>query len=533
MFTKKKISMLIGILLVLILPLSGGVFSEENIVYAQDENPTLYAEINFDWVDGWNWPLDQWVDLTILEPGNPVPVYEAESQVGMHEWVEATYVRFDVWEDGFNLKPGHTVTLTSSTTTKTHIALNIGITQVNLTDNIVIGYAERDTVLTVTAHDPCWKSIEVVANGANYIEEGYAYWQADFNGLCVLNTVEFIHAEQQGSEEDGVSTGYFWSPPPPPTPPTLYAEINFDWVDGWNWPLGNTIALTIKVSEDGDIIYEAESQVYEWDDATYVRFDVWEDDFDVEPGQFFILEDTQTGVRKTHTALKIGIIQVDLTDNIVRGYAERDATLSVNSHTPCWETVEVIADGDDYIDEGFAYWQVDFDGICPLNTVEFIHAEQQGSEEDGVSTGYFWSPSPSQNIYLWSDVVTVQAYDELVLRSGWRACTPGLVTAFVKAAHVDLTINGDPLYPEGDDTLYWDPIEPFEFEGCTVAPNGNQASVSRWRYPLGSLLPGTYEVYAHMWLDHPIIDGRDEDGDGQMDVYKGTIIENTFTIVVK
>ena len=677
MFTRKA-RLFLGLLLALALPLnSGGVVAQ-----AQGEVPTLYAEIGFDWVDGRFWPLGNDVTLTIEENG--VTVYTDTNEVGTDQL--PTYVRFDVWEAGFDLQPGHIVTLTDGTTTRTHTALDIGITNVNLTSGYVEGFAPASGVVNVLVHDPCWENVPLSADITGY-------WIANF--VCDLNTAAYISAEMWGTDDVGVSTGFFWSPLPPPAEPTLYAEINFEWVDGWNWPLDNWVTLTIQESEEGEPIYEATNQVglQDGDNQTYVRFDFWEEGFNLEPGHVVTLTDGIT--IKTHTVLNIGITQVNVTDNTVTGFAQRGTDLVVSAHDPCWTNVTVTADGDDYTEDEYAYWFADFDGICPLDSVEFVNAEQQGPDE-GTSTGFYWEPpnvevnilydyvvgrswlpgtdvtltidgpdirgtenftitntvgadpesSPdtvqfdfrgdfyvqpghvvilsdggvsivyeveyfevtkvdfdnnmveglaapydellvtfgdtwteevvhadqtgkwsmyhedlasenwgmvrtpadygnntssgwdgpiptTYNIKPWWSDVTVRAVDEVNLNLGWGACTPGLVKTFQQAAHIDITINGEPLYPEGDDGLYWGTIEPLELDGCKAAPNDEQGSVSRWGYTLSPLEPGIYEVYVHYWLAHPIVDGGDWDGDGKIDKFEGTFVENTVLIVVK
>jgi hypothetical protein len=166
-----------------------------------------------------------------------------------------------------------------------------------------------------------------------------------------------------------------------------------------------------------------------------------------------------------------------------------------------------------------------------LETVGFVDAAQYS--DDGSYTSYFVGDPYVYEVGFWRDELTAHTYDEIVLQAGWGACTQGLVKAFQQAAHIDITINGEPLYPAGDEALYWGATELMELEGCKAAPSGDQASVAKWRYPLGSLEPGIYEVYVHYWLDHPIIDGGDWDGDGKMDKIEGTLVENTITIVVK
>jgi len=376
-------------------------FPATGSVHAQDEVPTLYAEINFEWVDGWDWPNGDTVALTIKESEGGASIYSDTSIVGENNPDQPNYVRFDVGEgdEPFDVRPGLIVSLKDLDTevTRTHTVLNIGITDVETSSNIVTGFAARGATLNISAHDPCWQSVEVTANGPDY-EEGYAYWYADFTGVCELDTVAFINANQSGTDDINVSTGFFWSPPPPPPDPTLYAEINFEWVDGWDWPNGDTVALTIKESEGGDPIYSDTSIVGEnnSDQPNYVRFDVWENGFDVRPGLIISLEDLVTGVTRTHTVLNIGITDVDTSSNLVTGFAARDTTLTITAHDPCWERVEVTADSDDYpdyLDESYAYWHADF--TCPLDTVQFINADQPGTDDINVSTGFFWSPPPN------------------------------------------------------------------------------------------------------------------------------------------
>jgi hypothetical protein len=478
--------------------------------------PTLYAEINFEWVDGWNWPLDSWVTLTIKESEGDEPIYEATSQVGMHEWDDATYVRFDLWEGGFNLEPGHIVTLTDGATTKTHTALKIGITQVNVTDNTVTGFAERDTTLSINAHTPCWETVDVIADGDDYIEEGFAYWQADFDGICELSTVEFVHAEQQGFEEEGVSTGFFWEPP------YLGVNIFYDTVSGWSWLPGTEVTLTIDGPDiNGTENYTLTKTVGVDTDSTpdTILFD-FRGEFYVQPGHIVTLSDG--GISIVYEVEYLEVTQVDPDSNIVQGLAEPYDEVLVILGEP-WTTKVVFAD-----DEG--KWEAGFEDIVP---------ETWGMAQ--IPTGYenrtitSWkSPTPTTyNINPWWSEVTVRTEDEVSLNVGWGACTPGLVKAFQKDAHIDVTINGEPLYPVGDEALYWGAIGPIELEGCKAAPNGNQASTSSWQYTLSPLEPGIYEVYVHYWLDHPIVDGGDWDGDGKMDKIEGTLIENTITIIVK
>ena len=105
-----------------------------------------------------------------------------------------------------------------------------------------------------------------------------------------------------------------------------------------------------------------------------------------------------------------------------------------------------------------------------------------------------------------------------VIRAGWAACTRGLVRVFINASNFELTLNGEPLLtPEQVDQL-WGPIAPCET--CPGPCRGKQEPVSAsWRYVL-DLPPGEYELHSTIWIDHPLIDGGDYDGDGAPDVFR-------------
>ncbi len=133
------------------------------------------------------------------------------------------------------------------------------------------------------------------------------------------------------------------------------------------------------------------------------------------------------------------------------------------------------------------------------------------------------------------DIVYVQTGDNIILRTGWAACTYGLVRSFQNAANYKLMLDETVLVSPENDNAYFTPIEPADVttHACIAAPNGQNLSKTDWRYPLGQLEAGTYEIYAHVWLDHRIIDGGDYDGDGHVDFMEGTLFERTITLIVE
>ena len=131
-----------------------------------------------------------------------------------------------------------------------------------------------------------------------------------------------------------------------------------------------------------------------------------------------------------------------------------------------------------------------------------------------------------------SDIVYVNADDYLVLRHGWSANTRGLVVAFLTSINTELDIGSEPTYFADGKDQYWGEIEYNEGDGDQHGNKAGGWSVN-WYYPLGNLEPGEYEVAFRYWMDHPVTDGNDNDGDGHPDKPGVYNLERTFTIIVE
>lgn len=129
-------------------------------------------------------------------------------------------------------------------------------------------------------------------------------------------------------------------------------------------------------------------------------------------------------------------------------------------------------------------------------------------------------------IYPWMDGVTyvINPGQIGVIRHGWAACNRGLVQVYIKASNFDLTlVDADEtphltLTPGQVDEL-WGPIEPWET--CPYPCRGRQGPArAYWQSVLPDLAPGEYELRSTIWVDHPVTDGGDWDGDGVPDVLR-------------
>jgi hypothetical protein len=140
-----------------------------------------------------------------------------------------------------------------------------------------------------------------------------------------------------------------------------------------------------------------------------------------------------------------------------------------------------------------------------------------------------WIPDQDWHIY---------PGDQGVVRSGWGACSPGLVKAWIRASNYVFTLEVEgeqpflTLTPEEIDQL-WGPIEPFVFSP-DVCVAGRKPSSAVWRYELGTLDAGRYVLRYSHWVDHQLIDGADYDGDGKPDMFTPASLQRVraHTIIV-
>jgi hypothetical protein len=111
-----------------------------------------------------------------------------------------------------------------------------------------------------------------------------------------------------------------------------------------------------------------------------------------------------------------------------------------------------------------------------------------------------------------------------VIQFTWYACTGGLVNVFIKGSNFELEL----LEADGSSYLsvspaeidmLWSAIESIEDpEG--YCRGGQEIHLATWRYPLTGLPAGEYELHSKGWIDHPMTDGTDYDGDGTPDVLR-------------
>jgi hypothetical protein len=277
-------------------------------------NPNIRAITNEDRVDGWQWTEGATATLTIDDPGTPQnPDFSTQDQVGFDEESGQTYVNIGFGGD-YDLKPGDIVTLTDGTATKTVTATNVTVTNVNVTTNVVTGTAEPGSQVWSAAcqYGSCFQRTTTTDLDGN--------WSIDFDedvpGQPSVDIVPGGSVDGEQFDDDGDSTLFTWGVPNP----TFGVRVNYDSIEGWEWPLGTTVTIEIDdptTSDDPEPIY-ATVGIADWDPSqTYFSLNI--ENYDLKTGDIVTVTDGNTTKQTITTNLEI--TEIDAETDIVYGVA--------------------------------------------------------------------------------------------------------------------------------------------------------------------------------------------------------------------
>ena len=179
--------------------------------------------------------------------------------------------------------------------------------------------------------------------------------------------------------------------------PWLIAFPENDAVEGWEWPDGAEVQLTIDHAPG--FWSSGISQVTTWGDPrTYVRIEFGQN-YDLQPGDEVTL--TYGEIRRSHVVQNLAVTAADAASDTVAGTADPGAALQVWPHGyDQVATIQTTAGAD-------GTWKADFSGIFDL--VVGTGGRSQIVDEVGNATAVDWSVPTS-----WRD-----DFDTDALAPGW------------------------------------------------------------------------------------------------------------------
>jgi hypothetical protein len=310
----------------------------------QVPNPNIRAITNEDRVDGWQWTAGATATLTIDDPGTlQNPDFTAYGAVGFDEGNGQTYVNIGLGD--YDLKPGDIVTLTDGTATKSVTATSVTVTNVDVNTNVVTGTAEPGSQVWSAAcqYGDCSQRTTTADLDGN--------WSIDFDedmpGQPNVDIVPGGSVDGEQFDDDGDSTLYTWGVPNP----TFGVRVNYNSIEGWEWPLGATVTIEIAGWTDHEPL-TATVGVADWDpNQTYFSLNI--ENYDLQTGDTVTVTDGNTTKELTITPFEI--TGYDLDTEMV--YGEAGENQYVNVWT-CWQNDPCI--GRDETADASGYWETDF-----------------------------------------------------------------------------------------------------------------------------------------------------------------------------
>ena len=332
--------------------------------------PTIQTAPDDNWVASMDpWPAGATVDLTVDDDTDDTNgVLHADSTT-----VDPDGNFHFQFDDTFDLERTHYVTVTDTTTTRTHQVLDVFVDSIDLAADTVAGRGVASTDVHVWIHETGDEVVQAADASGN--------WVADFTGVHDLTALTDGGALQFDS--DGDSTYVNWSAP--------RIDVNPDqnWVQSMSpWPAGATLDVTVDDDEDDtNGVLHASTATVDPSGAFHLHFG---DAFDVERGHYVTVTDGTT--TKTHRVLELFVDAIDPAADTVAGRGVPDTDVHVWIHET-GDEAPATADPS-------GNWTADFTGVHDLTALTGGGAQQ--FDDEGDSTSIHWAiprfeASPDEN----------------------------------------------------------------------------------------------------------------------------------------
>ena len=162
-FKWKTITILLSITALLFSPISSFAMEgdEKHIVAHAQYDPTVQDHYQ-DQIAGSSWDIGSWVTLEIDDPSNGPGVDYSAGQTAKEKEAEGITADFLLGE--FDLKPGHIITMSDGTTTRTHVVQPQEITSIDVESDTITGTAPEGSEVLVWFENPGFHELIVEAN---------------------------------------------------------------------------------------------------------------------------------------------------------------------------------------------------------------------------------------------------------------------------------------------------------------------------------------------------------------------------------
>jgi hypothetical protein len=204
-------------------------------------SPRFQVSPDENWVQSWNrWASGATISLTI-EDGTGV-VYSDSQMADAHG-----NFHINVGDEGFDLEPGHLVTVSDGTTTKTHTVIDVQVTSINNAADQVHGSAAPGAQVQV------WASLFDEGSGRWVTADSSGDWMADFSvpadGQPAYDITDVTRIDVNELDDDGDATQRRYGPPILQNRGVAVTPI-----DNHVWVANSGVRTVTRLDNDGNLL---------------------------------------------------------------------------------------------------------------------------------------------------------------------------------------------------------------------------------------------------------------------------------------
>jgi len=349
-------------------------------------NPFIEASPGSQWIHARNWPLGTEVSMTINAMDGGLP----------DDWTDTATMVQAPWNPGdpndivadfpwpdIGLESGWIIAMTGSAQgieiTKVLTVSSLAVTSQDLDLETVSGSSNPDASVDVCINFPDHCAIRHLS------ADGSGDWISDYAipgpGDDETETVDITTDTDGWAAEydgDGDQTWVDWHV----LNPTFAVQPDHNWLAGWDWTPGNTLLVIVDETEtpaEPYLFHDDSSFTIEGDGSFWIGLDPG-GEFDLEPGQYVILDDGVT--TKTLLIQEVYFDSINQTTDIAAGRGPASWPYDV--------TVYIEAEGNEGVDQttinASGGWTADFAGDIGYDIQEFQGARVEVSDDDGDLT---------------------------------------------------------------------------------------------------------------------------------------------------
>ena len=464
---------------------------------------TVFPE--WEWFDGLDWPNESTITITVADKnGTDKP----ECTTTKESWNYFFNGNFGEGGEGCDVEFGDEVTFTFGDTIRRHTVQELAVTSVDVDANTVAGTSNPNMVDTVYVWPHCCGEYEVQTPTSSGV------WLAEFPEEFDLEPGMDGRAEIR-DEEYGNATAVDWHAPKP----WLIAFPEYEAVEGWEWPDGKEVTLTIDNASGFEM--KGTAHVTDWGDPrTYVRFEFGgEDGYDLQIGDTVTLTG-EDGTIRSHIVQNLSVTDVNADADTISGTADSSVAVTLWPHGyDQIATVQTTTGEDDT-------WLADFTEVG-FNLVPGIGGRSTVSGPSGNWTAVDWN-------------VPMDGWQQ-INDSGFGNFSNNGATA-LETFHGQLYAGasnwdeGGEVWRLGPDGL-WEPVSEIGFGGGADNPAIIDMSVFQGQLYVGTGL--NYETLGQVWRStngtnwQPVTTDGFDDSDNiavtNFVTYKGMLYAGTGT----